>query len=82
LELHRPGAAPVCFCGDAFHTVAQAVQPDWHSRFCADGAQSSRTRRALLDRSAAEGLVIVPSHIRRDIGFTFDGHRPSLVATL
>jgi len=82
LELHRPGAAPVCFCGDAFHTVAQAVQPDWHSRFCADGAQSSRTRRGLLDRSATEGLRIVPSHIRRDVGFTFDGRRAALLQSL
>ncbi|WP_035025818.1 MBL fold metallo-hydrolase [Gemmobacter nectariphilus] len=82
LELQRQGAPDICFCGDGFHSLAQAYQPDWHSRFCADGARSSLTRRGLLDRSARDGLVIVPSHIRRDIGFTFDGAGPRLLQTL
>lgn len=73
LELHRSGHAPVCFCGDAFHNVVQAHRPAWHSRFCHDPAQSTATRITLMDRSAQEGLVIVPSHIRGEMGFTWSG---------
>lgn len=79
LELHRPGAPAVCFCGDGFHSVVQAFQPHWYSRFCSDGVQATRTRQALLARSAEDGLIVVPAHIRRDIGFTFDGRTPVLL---
>lgn len=82
LELARKGAPDICFCGDGFHSVAQAHQPGWHSRFCSDGPQGTRTRRMLLDRSAQDGLVIVPSHIRGDIGFTYDGTAPRLLRHL
>lgn len=82
LELHRPAAPPVCFCGDAFHSVTQAFQPGWHSRFCFDGQQSTRTRLDLLARSESDGLIIVPSHIRSDIGFVIRDGRPRMLRHL
>lgn len=82
LEISRPGHPDVCLCGDAIHNVAQAFQPNWASRFCADQAQSSATRLELLDRSRNDGLVIVPSHIRGHIGFQMTASGPKLLDRL
>ena len=82
LEISRNGHPPVCLCGDAFHTVAQAFQPAWSSRFCADPEQSRATRLELLARSREDGLVIVPSHIRGHIGFQMHAQGPCLLESL
>ncbi len=82
LELSRAGQPSVCLCGDAIHTVAQAFQPDWSSRFCADREQSTATRLELLARSREDGLVIVPSHIRGHIGFQMQASGPHLLDEL
>ena len=58
------GQRPVFFCGDAVHTPAQALEPDWSSRFCTDREQSAVTRRALFEQVAAEDAVLVPAHLR------------------
>ncbi len=82
LQLSRHGHAPVCFCGDAFHNVVQVHRPHWHSRFCDDPVQSTATRLALMDRSMQDGLVIVPSHIRGEMGFTWSGNALRMIAHL
>lgn len=82
LEIARNGHPSVCLCGDAFHTVAQAFQPTWSSRFCADPAQSRATRMELLTRSREEGLIIIPSHIRGHVGFQMQTQGPHLLEML
>jgi glyoxylase-like metal-dependent hydrolase (beta-lactamase superfamily II) len=52
------------FCGDAIHSAAQVFQPDWSSAFCHDRKQAVETRRTLLERAAAEGLRLIPNHLR------------------
>ena len=52
------------FCGDAIHSVAQLVAPQWSSAFCDDPRQSEATRRALLDAAADAGTLILPAHVR------------------
>ncbi len=52
------------FCGDAIHSPLQVFQPDWSSAFCHDGGLAVATRRALLERCAAERLRLVPNHLR------------------
>jgi glyoxylase-like metal-dependent hydrolase (beta-lactamase superfamily II) len=58
------GDRPVFFCGDAVHTPAQALEPDWSSRFCTDREQAAITRKALFERVAEEDAVLVPAHLR------------------
>lgn len=58
------GDRPVFFCGDAVHTPAQALEPDWSSRFCTDRARAAATRRALFERVVDEDAVLVPAHLR------------------
>lgn len=82
LEISRHGYPSVCLCGDAFHTVAQAFQPTWSSRFCSDPEQSHATRLELLARSREDGLIIVPSHIRGHIGFQIQKRGLRLLETL
>jgi glyoxylase-like metal-dependent hydrolase (beta-lactamase superfamily II) len=52
------------FCGDAIHSPVQIFNPDWPSVFCHDRAQAAATRRALLERAAAENLRVLPAHLR------------------
>jgi glyoxylase-like metal-dependent hydrolase (beta-lactamase superfamily II) len=52
------------FCGDAVHSPAQVVRPDWSSAFCCDPVESAATRAALLDRVADADVVLVPAHLR------------------
>lgn len=73
LMLRRQDAADICLCGDAFHSPAQAIAPQWCSRFCDDPAQAVATRMQLIDAARHDGLIIVPSHIRRDLGFGLTG---------
>lgn len=65
------------FCGDAIHSPAQVFRPEWSSGFCHDKTQAAATRRALIERAAAENLRLVPAHLRggvmrvRDVGGSF-----------
>jgi len=63
LELRRPGGRAL-FCGDAIHSPAQLVRPDWTSAFCHDPAQAIATRQAMLERVADEGELLFPAHFR------------------
>ena len=63
LELRRPGGQAL-FCGDAIHSAAQLVRPDWTSAFCHDAEQAVSTRIAMLERAAEESLLLVPAHFR------------------
>ena len=63
LEIVRPGARAL-FCGDAIHSPVQLPYPDWSSAFCDDAQASARTRRAMLERTADEGVLLCPAHFR------------------
>jgi glyoxylase-like metal-dependent hydrolase (beta-lactamase superfamily II) len=58
----------VLFCGDAIHSPVQVYKPLWSSRFCSDPVEASETRTRLLERSADDGTILVPSHIRHANG--------------
>lgn len=64
LELKAGNDEHLVFCGDAIHSAAQVFQPDWSSAFCHDRKQAVETRRTLLERAAAEGLRLIPNHLR------------------
>jgi glyoxylase-like metal-dependent hydrolase (beta-lactamase superfamily II) len=73
-------------CGDALHSPAQVLRPDWSSAFCADRDLAKETRRSLLHRAAADGTIIIPSHLRRCAGMQIvkvdGGFRPNIVAPM
>jgi glyoxylase-like metal-dependent hydrolase (beta-lactamase superfamily II) len=48
--------------GDAIGHPAQVEHPDWSVIDDMDGPQAEKTRRQLLDRIEAEGLVLSASH--------------------
>jgi glyoxylase-like metal-dependent hydrolase (beta-lactamase superfamily II) len=70
-------------CGDAFHSPAQVWRPEWSSAFCADKDLARDTRRRLLQQAAAEGIIIVPSHMRSCAGMQIvredNGFRPIFI---
>jgi glyoxylase-like metal-dependent hydrolase (beta-lactamase superfamily II) len=51
-------------CGDAVHTPAQVLFPQWSSAFCLDGAAAAQTRQRLFTCAASEDVVLVPNHLR------------------
>lgn len=57
------------FCGDAIHSPVQVFKPQWSSTFCTDRAQAVKSRTGLLERAADDGSMIVPTHIRKSVGF-------------
>lgn len=63
LEVVRPGARAL-FCGDAIHSPIQLPFPDWSSAFCDSAQASARTRRAMLNHAADNGLLLCPAHFR------------------
>jgi len=63
LALDLPGGKAL-FCGDAIHSPAQLVRPEWASAFCHDAAQAIATRRAMLDAAAEENRLLFPAHFR------------------
>jgi glyoxylase-like metal-dependent hydrolase (beta-lactamase superfamily II) len=73
----------ILLCGDALHSPAQVWRPHWSSAFCADKDLARETRRSLLHQAAADGTIIVPSHLRRCAGMQIvkddDGFRPNFV---
>jgi glyoxylase-like metal-dependent hydrolase (beta-lactamase superfamily II) len=73
--LHTPGHTPgsmsllvasrgerAILVGDAFGHPAQVEHPDWYVVHDMDHPQAERTRRQLLDRIEAEGLVLSANH--------------------
>lgn len=50
------------FTGDAIHHQLQLLHPHLSCRADTDMAQSARTRRALMEKHAESGAVIMPAH--------------------
>jgi glyoxylase-like metal-dependent hydrolase (beta-lactamase superfamily II) len=63
LRLDRPGGAAL-FCGDAFHSPAQIVDPGLSSAFCSDPVEAVALRHRLLDELSDENRTLVPAHFR------------------
>lgn len=63
LEVRHAGGCAL-FCGDAIHSPAQLVHPEWASAFCADGDRAVATRQAMLQRAAEQGVQLFPGHFR------------------
>ena len=61
LHAHSRGAHGV-FTGDVIHTPVQLADPQLSSRFCADPAQSARTRQALCERYAETASTLFTGH--------------------
>ncbi len=68
---HTPGHACVrlttaagkaVFSGDLMHRVVQVAEPQWSSRFCYDGAQAAKTRRAFIEQHADSGTLVCAAH--------------------
>jgi glyoxylase-like metal-dependent hydrolase (beta-lactamase superfamily II) len=68
---HTPGHACVrlttraggaVFAGDLMHRVVQVAEPQWSSRFCYDGAQAAKTRRAFVEQHADSGTLVCAAH--------------------
>ena len=68
---HTPGhacvrlttpAGPAIFSGDLMHRVVQVAEPQWSSRFCYDGPQAAKTRRAFVEQQADSGTLICAAH--------------------
>ncbi|MCC7370679.1 MAG: MBL fold metallo-hydrolase [Chloroflexi bacterium] len=56
------GDEKVLVMGDASHTLAQLVHPEWSPRYDTDPAQSARTRASIFERVEQEGLTIAAGH--------------------
>jgi glyoxylase-like metal-dependent hydrolase (beta-lactamase superfamily II) len=48
--------------GDLMHHALQCCEPEWSTIFCADPAEAARSRRAFLERAAADGTWLLPVH--------------------
>lgn len=72
LDLDYGESRHILFCGDAIHTPAQAIRPDWTSAFCSDPVQAVASRTGLLNRAADDGSLIAPTHIRNAMGFSVE----------
>ena len=86
---HTPGhasvrltttAGTVVFSGDLMHRVVQVAEPQWSSRFCYDGAQAAKTRRAFVEQHADSGILICAAHfptpgyvVKGSAGYRFEG---------
>lgn len=58
------GGRTLLFIADVIHAAPiQFPNPDWHVAFDVDSLQAAATRRRLLDRAAAEGLLLCGSHL-------------------
>lgn len=76
------GSARLLFCGDAVHSPAQVVRPEWSSAFCHDALLAQKTRRALLQRCAGDNFLLLPAHLRAGamrISDHRDGFRPAFI---
>jgi glyoxylase-like metal-dependent hydrolase (beta-lactamase superfamily II) len=58
------GAASVLIWGDIMHVPAlQMPRPEWYFRFDADPKTAIATRRRVLDRAAADELIVAGAHL-------------------
>src|SRR5690349_16412251 len=51
LEIDAGPQETVIFCGDAIHSPAQIVRPEWSSAFCTNRQTAEATRRSLIERA-------------------------------
>lgn len=74
---HTPGQVGVetsiagrraVFCADVLHSPLQVLWPHLSTAFCTDADAAHRTRRALLERAAGDGALLVPAHLRGATG--------------
>tara|TARA_R110002020_G_scaffold27552_23_gene88895 strand:+ start:10377 stop:11252 length:876 start_codon:yes stop_codon:yes gene_type:complete len=83
LELAVAPGRRALFCGDAFHSPLQVLRPDWSSRFCFDRKAAADLRFELCARSADDGMLLVPAHLRGSMAMRAirkrDGFRPEFV---
>jgi glyoxylase-like metal-dependent hydrolase (beta-lactamase superfamily II) len=68
---HTPGTLTVTltsrgavgiFSGDILHHAIQVYQPAWNSFACADAVNARTSRRAVLERCAGRGALLLPAH--------------------
>lgn len=64
LEIAAGQAETVVFCGDAIHSPAQVIKPEWSSAFCSNRQAAQTTRRGLIERAVTENLRLIPAHLR------------------
>ncbi|QAX29907.1 MBL fold metallo-hydrolase [Leisingera sp. NJS204] len=58
------GGEGLLFWGDLIHSAAlQFALPDWTVAFDTDPAQTAATRRQMLDRAAADNLLVTGAHL-------------------
>ena len=50
------------FVGDIVHHPIQVYYPEWHSAFCFDADQATKTRKGVLERACDRGSVLLPAH--------------------
>jgi glyoxylase-like metal-dependent hydrolase (beta-lactamase superfamily II) len=50
------------FTGDSFHHPIQVAYPEWHSAFCMDLAQSTASRRKILDKLCDKDIWMLAAH--------------------
>ena len=63
VALNLAGAARgAVLCGDTIHHPVQLAHPEWSSRFCDDPDVSRGSRRALIERIADTGTLLMPAH--------------------
>ena len=68
---HTPGTmfvtltsrgARAIFCGDILHQAIQVFHPEWNSFACEDQDNARKSRRAVLERCAGSGALLLPTH--------------------
>ncbi|KIC19212.1 MBL fold metallo-hydrolase [Leisingera sp. ANG-DT] len=58
------GSEGLLFWGDLIHSAAlQFALPDWTIAFDTDPAQTAQTRRKMMDRAAADNLLVTGAHL-------------------
>ncbi|MDT0266705.1 MBL fold metallo-hydrolase [Streptomyces sp. DSM 44915] len=81
VEVESAGQRAV-FAGDMLHHGVQLERPEWSIRYCVHAEDSAAQRRALLERVADTGDLLVPAHfpfpaagrvsrVERGFGYTF-----------
>ncbi len=80
LDVDTGAGTRLVVCGDAIHSPAQVLRPEWSSAFCCDGGEAEATRRGLLERASGEDVVLLPAHLRAAgmrVGRRGGGFRPA-----
>ena len=74
----RSGGVRALMTGDVFHHPMQLRHPDWASTADDDLDRAARTRRALFDEAATQGLLLAPSHLSEPLGHVVSRGRGGL----